>query len=606
MAGRISPEFIDQLLARADLVEVIERRVPLVQKGKEYQARCPFHEEKTPSFTVSPAKQFYHCFGCGAHGNAIGFLMQYANLGYVEAIEEIAAQIGLEVPRANAYNAAKIKTARPIYEVLATAAKWFQRQLRTDAAQPAVAYLKNRGVEGATAAEFGIGYAPPGWDNLARALARDAAAKRSLVQAGLLARRENKSSSGDDHIAEPGAGGGANDFDAGGVYDRFRHRIIFPIHDRRGQVVGFGGRALGDDPAKYLNSPETPAFKKGVELYGFTQARRAIGAHKKSLVVEGYMDVISLAQHGVRNAVATLGTATTRAHLQRLFQAAPEIIFCFDGDRAGREAAWKALQVALPEMHDGRLLGFLFLPDGEDPDSYIRAHGKDKFLAQFSQAKSFPQFLFENLSAGMDDEQIDMKARLNELAKPLLAQLPDGEMLDALCDKFGFAKRPLTAVAPAKAAINAGAARAQTSPLDQAVSLLLQNPQLAATVADPESIARLDDGAILGRLLEKITADPTVSTARLLELFRDDTQTYARLQELATRNNFIVDATAQQQQFQDTLKSLFAAQARRRRENLVEQLRVETDPARKRQLTQDMHELLKTRAPNNAAAPPAA
>ncbi|MEW8281341.1 MAG: DNA primase, partial [Candidatus Thiodiazotropha taylori] len=347
MAGKIPTHFIDQLLNRVDIVDVINRRVTLKKAGKEFQACCPFHDEKTPSFTVSPSKQFYHCFGCGAHGSAIGFLMEYDNLGFVEAVEELAQSAGLEVPREGGNEQGP--DLRPLYELMEKTARFYQHQLKHHAESPAaVDYLKSRGMSGQIAASYGIGFAPPGWDNLTGTLGSDKASLERLNKCGLLSESNGKQ------------------------YDRFRNRIIFPIRDPRGRTIGFGGRVLGDDKPKYLNSPETPLFHKGRELYGLYEARQANREISNLLVVEGYMDVVALAQHNIQNAVATLGTATTHEHLELIFRNCPEVIFCFDGDRAGRDAAWKALNTSLPLMRDGREVRFLFLPQGEDPDTQVR------------------------------------------------------------------------------------------------------------------------------------------------------------------------------------------------------------------------------------------
>ncbi|MFM1892488.1 MAG: hypothetical protein RLZ44_1565, partial [Pseudomonadota bacterium] len=358
MAGKIPQRFIDDLIARVDIVDVINQRVPLKKAGHEYKACCPFHDEKTPSFTVSPTKQFYHCFGCGAHGTAIGFLMDYDRLSYPEAIEALADDLGLEVPHEAGVE--RGPDLSPLYEILEQAARFYAWQLRRhpDSAR-AVEYLRQRGVSGEIAADFRIGFAPPGWDNLLRELGGDARAVDSLRGAGL--------------ISEP---------EDGKRYDRLRDRIVFPILDARGRVVGFGGRVLGAGEPKYLNSPETPVFHKGRELYGLYQAKQAVKQLERLLVVEGYMDVVALAQFGIRYAVATLGTATTAEHLEKLFRSVPEVVFCFDGDRAGRDAAWKALETALPLLREGRQARFLFLPEGEDPDTLVRREGAAAFAAR--------------------------------------------------------------------------------------------------------------------------------------------------------------------------------------------------------------------------------
>ena len=351
MAGRIPPSFIDDLLARIDIVDLIGQRIALRKAGKDFQARCPFHDERTPSFTVSPDKQFYHCFGCGAHGTAIGFLMEHDRLAFREAVEELAQRVGLVIPS----DGEPIRTGPdqgPLYQVLEQAAELYRQQLRSHPeAARAVDYLKGRGLTGEIAARYGLGYAPSGWDFLLSRLGRDPAGRQRLLQAGLITDQDGKS------------------------YDRLRERIVFPIRDRRGRVIGFGGRVLGDGKPKYLNSPETPVFHKGRELYGLYEAQKARRKLERLLVVEGYMDVIALAQFGIDYAVATLGTATTPEHLQLLLRSAPELVFCFDGDRAGRDAAWKALQTALPLATGNQSLRFLFLPEGEDPDTLVRAEG---------------------------------------------------------------------------------------------------------------------------------------------------------------------------------------------------------------------------------------
>ncbi|MEK6771534.1 MAG: DNA primase, partial [Pseudomonadota bacterium] len=351
MAGRIPREFIDELLNRVDIVEVIDARVPLKKAGKDYKACCPFHDEKTPSFTVSQTKQFYHCFGCGKNGSAIGFLMDYENLSFPEAVTDLAQRVGLTVPTEASGTAAPDSGSHALLDLLNEAGRFYRNQLRSHpSAGKAIDYLKGRGLSGEITQSFGIGYAPEGWDNLTKVLGKDDPTRDQLVAAGLAAKKEG-----------------------GGYYDRFRNRVIFPIHDHRGRIVGFGGRVMDPkDEPKYLNSPETALFHKGRELYGLFRARDAIKKSGRVLVVEGYMDVVALAQHGIDYAVATLGTAATRDHLDRLYRHAPEVVFCFDGDRAGREAAWRALETTLPLLHEGRQASFLFLPEGEDPDTLVR------------------------------------------------------------------------------------------------------------------------------------------------------------------------------------------------------------------------------------------
>ncbi|MGI9311603.1 MAG: DNA primase [bacterium] len=595
MPGKISKSFIDQLLARIDIVEVIDRRVPLKRGGREYLACCPFHEEKTPSFTVSPGKQFFHCFGCGANGTAIGFLMDYGNLGFVEAIEELAESVGVEVVREDGRGRASATSASaagdstgPLAKIIGEANRWFQQQLREHAdAKRAIAYLKSRGLDGRVAAAFGIGFAPGGdygGDQLARALGGDEDRRRHLHKAGLVGRDEK----------------------SGRVYDRFRDRVIFPIEDHRGRVVAFGGRILGDGEPKYLNSPETPLFHKGAELYALDRARREIGLSRRALVVEGYMDVVGLAQFGVVNAVATLGTATTRTHLQRLFRLAPEIVFCFDGDRAGRAAAWKALQTALSEMRDERQVGFLFLPEGEDPDSIVRAEGRDGFEQRVDGKSSLEDFLFAHLGEQVNSATRDGKARLVALAQPLLAQLPRGALREMLSQRLttetGLSAHQIgesattTRARGAMRGARADAPQGQLSPLALAVSLLLQHPHLAASTPAPSSLAQLDlrGAEVLREIIAAIARDGDITTARLIESFRDDDKTHAYLQRLAARDNHI-DDDALTAQFNDTLERLLEQQTDQHRLALIAQLRKELSADEERRLKQEMKALLDAR-----------
>lgn len=403
MTGRIPQAFIDELLDRADIVEVINSRVPLKKAGRDFVARCPFHDEKTPSFTVSPYKQFYYCFGCGASGSAIGFLMEHEHLSFPEAIEVLAAQYGLTVPReAGGEARSRDDDARnritALLRLNQEVAVFYASQLREDVGREAVAYLRARGVDGKTAGRFGLGYAPAGWDSLGSRFPSD-----QLLKAGLTIERES-----------------------GGSYDRFRHRIIFPIRNRRGQVIGFGGRALGDAQPKYLNSPETPAFHKGREVYGLYELLQSVGKPSQLLVVEGYMDVIALAQQGIHFAVATLGTAVTGEHLQLLFRYSDSLVFCFDGDAAGRKAAWRALEAALPHLREGRKLGFLWLPEGEDPDSLVRREGPQSFTGRFQGAEPMSEYFFRHLTGGLNLERMEDRADLYRRAKTLLGRLPKG------------------------------------------------------------------------------------------------------------------------------------------------------------------------------------
>ena len=405
MAGKIPQHFLDDLLDRVDIVDVINSRVQLKKTGKNYSACCPFHDEKTPSFTVSPDKQFYYCFGCQANGNALGFVMDYERLSFPEAVEQLANYMGLEVPREETtpFEDERAKHKKRLYDTLDKADRFYRQQLRSHrSARQAVDYLKSRGLDGKTSADFGIGYAPPGWDNLLLELGEDATSLRLQVDAGLLIEKPEQNKR----------------------YDRFRNRIMFPIRDTRGRTIAFGGRVLGDDKPKYLNSPETPVFHKGRELYGLYEATQSPGELSNVVVVEGYMDVVALAQFGIDNAVATLGTAITGPHLEKLFRYTPEVVFCFDGDQAGRKAAHRALENCLPMMEDGRSARFLFLPEGHDPDTMVRETGAERFRDRLAEAQPLSQFLFATAGEGIDTSTPDGKARLAKNAAPYLNNIP--------------------------------------------------------------------------------------------------------------------------------------------------------------------------------------
>ncbi|MDC0053084.1 DNA primase [Gammaproteobacteria bacterium] len=421
MAGLIPQTFIDDLLDRVDIVDVVNSRVQLKKAGKNYKACCPFHEEKSPSFTVAQDKQFYYCFGCGAGGNALGFVMEFDRLDFLPAVEMLAKNAGMEIPREAAPDQRVTKKKDSLYSILTKSDKFFRQQLRThQGAKVAVDYLKGRGLSGKIAAQFGVGYAPPGWDNLLKVAGGDDQKYKLLDESGMI-------------IVKP---------EEKKQYDRFRHRIMFPIRDQRGRTIGFGGRVLDDSTPKYLNSPETPVFHKGRELYGLYEARQALKEIPCLIMVEGYMDVIALAQYGIANAVATLGTALTENHLQKLFRYTSEIVFCFDGDSAGRRAAARSLEIALPEMRDGVSAKFLFLPDGEDPDSMVRQLGTEAFLEQVEKSQPLSEFLFEQLSDGIDSSTADGKARLSKTCAPQINRIPQGVfrqlMLEELSRRTGI------------------------------------------------------------------------------------------------------------------------------------------------------------------------
>ena len=553
MAGTIPQHFIDELIARADIVELIGRRVPLKKAGREFQACCPFHSEKTPSFTVSPTKQFYHCFGCGAHGTALGFLMEYDRLSFPEAVEELAGSLGLEVPHEAVFEQGPDR--RPLYDLLDRAADYYAQQLRTHpTARQAVDYLQGRGLSGDVAAAYRLGYAPPGWENALKAFGGDNTKIARLRDAGLITEQDGKR------------------------YDRLRERIIFPIRDTRGRVIGFGGRLLGEGKPKYLNSPETPVFHKGRELYGLYESRQAEANPPRLLVVEGYMDVIALAQFGIRCAVATLGTATTRDHLEKLYRATSEVVFCFDGDRAGRDAAWKAMLTALPLLRSGRQARFLFLPDGEDPDTLVRKIGADAFTEKLEQSLPLSEFLFEKLAGQVDMDSIDGRARLGELAKPLIQQLPTGVFRDmmqqSLNDRIGLqTKAPATQRPPQPPRRAPRENRTGMTPVRRAVALLVQKPGLALLEL-PQGWQALDAPGIdlLADLVATVRAEGELSSAALVERQPDPT-TRQHLSRLAVIDLGLLDD--EDEQFIGTLRGLCQEQRRAERDALLAKSQVE-------------------------------
>ena len=512
--ARLSDAFIDDLLARTDIVEVVGSRVPLKRKGREYSAPCPFHDERTPSFYVSPTKQFYHCFGCGAHGTAISFLMNYDRLEFLDAVEELARRAGIEVPKETRQNN-QDSDLRDQYAALEAAAKLFQRQLADS--QRARDYLDGRGVDADNRARFSIGYAADGYSTLKDALGTDERRLKLLERTGMLSKN-----------------------DRGHVYDKFRDRVMFPIHDRRGRVIAFGGRVLDKDASpKYLNSPETALFHKGRELYGLWQARQANQKLERLIVVEGYMDVVALFQHGITQAVATLGTATTADHAELLFRNAPDVYFCFDGDAAGRRAGWRAVESVLPRMKDGRQAFFLFLPDGEDPDSIVRKEGAAGFDARLAQATPLSQFFFEELGRDINRGTLDGRARLAERARPLLAQLPDGAFADLMRQELQRqtgvdAARPVAeARPPARQAVPAQQRR---SLVRSVIALLLQQPSLGLQLERPYRFAelRLPGVPLLLEILDVVAQRPEISTGALLEHFAAHEQAEA-LRRLAAQ-----------------------------------------------------------------------
>ena len=541
MSGRIPESFIDELMNRVDIVEVIESRLQLKRSGSEFQACCPFHEEKTPSFTVSPRKQFYHCFGCGEHGTAIGFLMAYDGLEFVDAVESLARQAGLDVPREAG---GRPPVAEGLYDLLEAAAVFYQEQLKSTA--QAVDYLKSRGLSGEISRDFGVGYAPPGWDSLLRHLGHSEKDQQRLLKAGLL-------SQGDK-----------------GLYDKFRHRIMFPIHDRRGRVIGFGGRALEDRGPKYLNSPETELFHKGRELYGLYLARKRSTKLDRLLVVEGYMDVVALAQFGINNAVATLGTATTEFQADLLFRSAAEVVYSFDGDRAGQKAAWRALESTLKKLRDGRQARFLFLPDGEDPDSIIRKEGREAFEQRLAQAVPLSEFFFQHLSDQTDMHSLEGRARLVELARPYLEQLGPGVLSEMLNRELALRAHHDVQIRPVNRKPGKPRAMATRTPVRAAVAQLLQEPGLAAAVPD---WAILEGGVLPGldllcELIEFCTSRPNITTAKVLELLRDHPAAN-HLGVLAAEELHVTDETRDQSWF-DSLAQISKAVIKKKLNRITE------------------------------------
>ncbi|MCR9309161.1 MULTISPECIES: DNA primase [Vibrio] len=562
MAGHIPRSFIDDLLARLDIVDIIDARVKLKKKGKNYGACCPFHNEKTPSFSVSQEKQFYHCFGCGAHGNAIDFLMEFDRLEFVEAIEELASYLGLDVPREQRSGGngsfqsgpqASSSEKRNLYDLMGSIAQFYRNQLKQPASKVAIEYLKDRGLSGEIVQKFGIGYVADEWDLVRKNFGQNKENQDMLVTGGMLI--EN---------------------DKGNRYDRFRGRVMFPIRNRRGRVIGFGGRVLGDGTPKYLNSPETPIFHKGKELYGLYEVLQAYREPPQILVVEGYMDVVALAQYGVDYSVASLGTSTTGDHLQVLFRQTSTVVCCYDGDRAGREAAWRAMENALPYLTDGRQLKFMFLPDGEDPDSYIRQNGKQAFEQQVSNAMPLSEFMFSSLTQQVDMSTKEGMAKLSTLAVPLIDKVPGGTLrlylrellgrrlglvderqLQQLISKQGKEdKRPQ----PHK--------EIKRTPMREVIALLIQNPQYVSMVPDLTSVRDLPIPglSLFVDVLDKCQAHPHINTGQLLEHWRNS-QNETLLSRLASWD-IPLDEDNQEEIFLDSLDKIIAQCVEKQIENL--------------------------------------
>jgi DNA primase len=553
MAGRIPQAFIDEIVGRSDIVEVIGARVPLKKSGREFKACCPFHNEKSPSFWVSPDKQFYHCFGCGAHGTVIGFLMQYEKMEFVDAVADLAQRAGMEVPREA--QGARDPGSVDLHEIMARIAGFFEQNLADNAR--ALKYVNVRGIDAKTTAKFALGYAPDSWDALLKRFGSQEDERRQILQLGMIIERDTR---GGERTA--------------GFYDRFRDRLMFPIRDSRGRVIGFGGRIIDQGEPKYLNSPETPLFHKGRELYGLYEARQARGDFKRLMIVEGYMDVVRLHQAGITYAVATLGTATTQEHLGKIFRLTREVVFCFDGDRAGRQAAWRALENSLPLAQDGRELKFMFLPEGHDPDTLVAEEGPEAFEKRLNSALPLSEYLIQQLMTDVDLNHVDGRAKLKALAAPLFARMPEGiyrEMLAeglaqrvsmpaaALKKSFATAdpKRPPAERpepdAPRRGRISAG----RGNLLTQAITLVLHHPTAAAAVKDLAALGGIDRPgiAVLKELLAQAAASSSPSTAVLLERWRDLPE-YGRLAELAMAEPLVPSPEAAAKELQMALEKL--------------------------------------------------
>lgn len=560
MAGHIPRSFIDDLLARLDIVDIIDARVKLKKKGKNYGACCPFHNEKTPSFSVSQEKQFYHCFGCGAHGNAIDFMMEFERLEFVEAIEELASYLGLDVPREQRSGGSGQFKSGPqasssekcsLYDLMGSIAQFYRNQLKQPSSKVAIEYLKDRGLSGEIVQKFGIGYVADEWDLVRKNFGQNKDNQDMLVTGGMLI--EN---------------------DKGNRYDRFRGRIMFPIRDRRGRVIGFGGRVLGEGTPKYLNSPETPIFHKGKELYGLYEVLQAHREPAQILVVEGYMDVVALAQYGVDYSVASLGTSTTGDHIQMLFRQTNTVVCCYDGDRAGKEAAWRALENALQFLKTGNTLKFLFLPDGEDPDSYVRKYGKAAFEQQIEQATPLSSYLFDNL---IELHQINLgnnegKSALRAYASALIDKIPDPyfqELLEKLLDeRTGFDNRlrqPRKKISETRPQPHKEIKR---TPMREVIALLIQNPSYAQMVPDLSSVRDLSIPglSLFADVLDKCQAHPHINTGQLLEHWRNS-QNEALLSRLASWD-IPLDEDNQEEIFLDSLDKIIAQCVEKQIENL--------------------------------------
>ncbi|MEZ9057163.1 DNA primase [Vibrio pelagius] len=561
MAGIIPRSFIDDLLARLDIVDIIDARVKLKKKGKNYSACCPFHNEKTPSFSVSQEKQFYHCFGCGVHGNAIDFIMEFERLEFVEAIEELASFLGLEVPREQRSGAistqprANTEQKRNLYDLMGGISQFYRSQLKLSSSKPAIEYLKNRGLSGEIVQKFGIGYVADEWDLVRKNFGQQKEAQDMLVTGGMLI--EN---------------------DKGNRYDRFRGRIMFPIRDRRGRVIGFGGRVLEDGTPKYLNSPETPIFHKGKELYGLYEVLQAYREPPQILVVEGYMDVVALAQYGIDYSVASLGTSTTDDHIRQLFRQTNTIVCCYDGDRAGRDAARRAMENALEFLNANKILKVLFLPDGEDPDSFVRNYGKAKFEEEISNAESLIDFLLSEIKKeAPDTDSRRWGTYVATKAAPLLDKTTDASLkaylwreltLGTGWSDFQLQKFLNTLLTNNKEAKVQPHKEIKRTPMREVIALLIQNPSYADMVPDLSSVhdLPLPGLSLFVEVLDKCRESPHIKTGQLLEHWREN-KNETLLSRLASWE-IPLDDDNQEDIFLDSLDNILAQCVEKQIENL--------------------------------------
>lgn len=609
MTGLIPQDFIDDLLHRSDIVDVVGERVQLKKTGRNYSARCPFHQEKTPSFSVSPDKQFYYCFGCGAGGNALGFIMDYDHLDFPHAVETLAGRLGVDVPREQGArsNTPRQPAQSPLYAILQEACQFYQHALKAHPArQGAVEYLKKRGLSGEIARDFQLGFAPPGWDNLRKHFSGDELHEKHLLEAGLLAQSEETKRR----------------------YDRFRDRIVFPIRDARGRVIGFGGRVLGDDKPKYLNSPETPVFHKSQELYGLYEARHYNRQLQEIIVVEGYMDVIALAQQGLRNAVATLGTSTSGEHIKRLFRVVPRIIFCFDGDNAGRKAAWRALESALEHMKDGMQAQFMFLPEGTDPDDLVRQEGADSFQARLNQhAYSLSDYFFNQLSDEINLQSLEGKAHLASIAIPLIERIPSNHLRQLMQQKLSqlteisaqhlqnqssvtaiphaeqppvdvyadeltddrFIEQPASYHQRQQPKRQARSVQNNVeSPYLVALRTLLRHPELAQKVTCSNDFAAEDDlyAQLLVSILEALQKTPEIGSTQLFARWHGTEQ--GRLLRSLAEKEWLISADNLEQQFFDTIDRLSQRQRERTIQQLIARSRTQELNNEEKQLLRDL------------------